>query len=1075
MHTDFILSLAAAMSDITPGAPGRSGSAGPDRTSGTAGLPGGPVKAGTALDWSLFSDPLALMRSVTERLPGLTVDGRDYVVIDAVAQQGHSGADLLATLSAQYDLIHGAHYGSVASGLLPVDRLADLEDLASLEFASAAASTSFAGSVTTQDDIALQADVARSTFDVDGTGVSVGIISDSFDASLTATTRYADDIASGDLPANVTVLEDLSEGNSIDEGRAMAQLVHDIAPGADLLFATGFTGAAGFAANIDALVAAGADIIVDDLIYLFEPMFQDGIIAQAAADAVDAGVSYFSSAGNNGSAGYAGPFRGTVDGTLEAIVPFGAGTRFHDWDPGAGVDTTLDITIPAGSSADLILQWADPFSSTFGSLGPDGTSPGAATDLDFHLLDSSGAVLFSSLTVNGGFNPTERLAVDNFSSQPLDAQIVINNFEGPDPDLMRIVGFSVPNSDFVTGYDLDTSASFSDLSEFRAPTTYGHAVADGVLGVGAVPFFYSEPFGAVDGAVPETFSALGGSVILFDADGNRLAEPEIRDAIDFAATNGGNTTFFGNDIALQPSLFPGGNPDPDSFPNFFGTSAAAPNAAAVAALMLEANPALTPADIERILEETAVDITAPFSLTNPSASFTAAFQDLASVGVAPGTDARTGAGLIDAAAAVAQAGAEGAAGDAPGDGTAGTAGDDTLVGTPGPDTLSGLDGDDVIDGTGGRDVLSGGPGADSLSGGDGVDSLDGGDGADTLDGGRDDDTIQGGAGDDIIRVTAGIGEDRVDGGAGTDRIEATRDRLTIGLRTVTDVETITAAGFEDVRIAGTSAGDDLDVSTVTLNGIASIGGLGGSDTLVGSAGGDDLRGGAGADSLDGFTGADTLTGGGGTDTIRGGEGRDLILFEGSSNGVDDVDGGAGLDTILATADGTVIGLRALNSVETISGNDHVDVVIRGSQGADDLDLSEVAVLDVSFTDTEGGRDRLTGSAGDDDLRGGAGADTLDGGAGGDSLTGGTGADIFIVEDGTGTDEIVDFERGRDRLDLGGVSHVTVFGDLDSSGDGVVDSADASAALVNGRLVLSFSDAVIGLTGVTELSADDLLL
>ena len=67
----------------------------------------------------------------------------------------------------------------------------------------------------------------------------------------------------------------------------------------------------------------------------------------------------------------------------------------------------------------------------------------------------------------------------------------------------------------------------------------------------------------------------------------RLAAAELRQTAEITASDGGNTTFFGGDIGA----------DADTFPNFFGTSAAAPNAAAVAALMQQARSTLTAEDI----------------------------------------------------------------------------------------------------------------------------------------------------------------------------------------------------------------------------------------------------------------------------------------------------------------------------------------------------------------------------------------------------------------------------------------------------------------------------------------------
>src|SRR6202041_1444323 len=84
-----------------------------------------------------------------------------------------------------------------------------------------------------------------------------------------------------------------------DEGRAMLQIVHDVAPGASLAFYTADDSEADFASGIGKLAAAGAKVIADDVGYFDEPFYQDGILAQAV-DAVEAqGVTYVSAAGND--------------------------------------------------------------------------------------------------------------------------------------------------------------------------------------------------------------------------------------------------------------------------------------------------------------------------------------------------------------------------------------------------------------------------------------------------------------------------------------------------------------------------------------------------------------------------------------------------------------------------------------------------------------------------------------------------------------------------------------------------------------------------------------------------------
>ena len=81
----------------------------------------------------------------------------------------------------------------------------------------------------------------------------------------------------------------------------MLEIVHDLAPGAALGFATAIPDEATFAQNILDLAAAGCNIIVDDIIYLDESPFQDGPVAQAVNTVTAAGVLYFSSAGNEGN------------------------------------------------------------------------------------------------------------------------------------------------------------------------------------------------------------------------------------------------------------------------------------------------------------------------------------------------------------------------------------------------------------------------------------------------------------------------------------------------------------------------------------------------------------------------------------------------------------------------------------------------------------------------------------------------------------------------------------------------------------------------------------------------------
>src|SRR6185295_4955994 len=202
------------------------------------------------------------------------------------------------------------------------------------------------GSVTSQGDTTHRAFIARGTFNVDGTGIKIGVISD-------GVSSLADSQATGDL-GPVTVLP--GQGGFGDEGTAMLEIIHDLAPGAQLYFATAFNSLPEFAQNIRDLRTAGCDIILDDVSYFVESPFQDGqtatvispnnsgLATQAVNDVVASGALYFSSAANSGNLndGTSGTWEGDfADGGTLALVP---GGKVHDFDPTAAVAQYDTIT-----------------------------------------------------------------------------------------------------------------------------------------------------------------------------------------------------------------------------------------------------------------------------------------------------------------------------------------------------------------------------------------------------------------------------------------------------------------------------------------------------------------------------------------------------------------------------------------------------------------------------------------------------------------------------------------------------------------------------------------------------------
>ena len=179
--------------------------------------------------------------------------------------------------------------------------------------------------VVSEGDRTHAADTARSRDRVTGIGAKLCALSDGVN-SLAASR------AAGELPAVDVAPGQAGDG---DEGTAMLQIMHDLAPGAELGFATVYPSVAAFADNIRALrFARHCDVIVDDVIYYDESPFQDGPIAQAVNDVTADGALYFSSAGNQGNTidGTAGHYEGDFRGSGRTVGKIAG--EAHDWDPG---------------------------------------------------------------------------------------------------------------------------------------------------------------------------------------------------------------------------------------------------------------------------------------------------------------------------------------------------------------------------------------------------------------------------------------------------------------------------------------------------------------------------------------------------------------------------------------------------------------------------------------------------------------------------------------------------------------------------------------------------------------------
>lgn len=580
-----------------------------------------------------------------------------------------------------------------------------------------------------------------------GSGITIGALSDSYDTRGTAPTA-ATSVANFDLPGAaghptgntqpVAIIQDLPAVGT-DEGRGMLEILHKMAPNARLGFATGSLGEVEFGNSIRTLAGLPgfeftppqggvfkADVIVDDISYGGEPFYGETIIGNAIDDVTAAGVSYFSSAGNNiGINAYESTLRIVPNGTGLTAATNSAlvGTNidltgvpanlyaggFHNFNPIPGqLDVAQLVNMPNNTNASTEMQWNDPYDQrelvlnnppifsasgsipvTTNTVTYDGSSTpalpvfaagvphvitvtqtGGDFDAIVDVIDPLGNLLLSQDTgideLVTFYPPTGgqyRIVVKAFSPTTGTFDITVNTASGQagvTTDLNLLV-FRADTGAFIAARSLTAnnlasnrpvelgvvrSAAGQSQSQFliaranippanqirptvvrwstrgngaggigpaeyftyNATTTKGHATAKGCNGTAAYSVFRT--------SFPETFTSPGTATIYFDKDANRLATPEVRQVPRVAAADAANTGSFGGDSTA----------DPDTNPNFSGTSAAAPHAAALAALVLESRGgvgSVTPAAMRTILQQNVF----PHDLDPSFASGTAVASD----------------------------------------------------------------------------------------------------------------------------------------------------------------------------------------------------------------------------------------------------------------------------------------------------------------------------------------------------------------------------------------------------------------------------------------------------------------
>jgi uncharacterized repeat protein (TIGR01451 family) len=480
-------------------------------------------------------------------------------------------------------------------------RLEDLEALAAMPEVKRVrqAIPAYHGAINVSEgDKTHGADLARSFYGVIGSGVKVCVLSDGVD-SIAALE------ASGDV-SPVDVLP--GQAGSGDEGSAMLEIVHDLAPGATLGFATAFTDEATFAQNILDLQTDGCNIIVDDVIYLDESPFQDGPLAQAVNTVTAAGALYFSSAGNEGNVTdlTSGTWEGDFLASSAADPAPLAGANLHDFGDGGN-----SILVEFGGGNPPLLIWAEHYDLSTGL---------ASTDFDIYDMDGALTTIFDASTDvqdgSGGDDfPIEFIGGGTFAGE----RLLIDLFAAGSTTSLPMMNFIVFRGEL-------------DDALVTTGATRGHSAAADAYSVAATPAAASFDGVTPDGPFPGLFTAANESES-FTSDGTRrlILSPT---GVELTP---GNRTATGGVVRQKPDITAadGVSCAAPGFDPFYGTSAAAPHAAAIAALCQSAVPSITPAALRTALTGTAIDIEAAGVDEDTGAGIVMAQPFLAACGAVP--------------------------------------------------------------------------------------------------------------------------------------------------------------------------------------------------------------------------------------------------------------------------------------------------------------------------------------------------------------------------------------------------------------------------------------------------------
>lgn len=466
------------------------------------------------------------------------------------------------------------------------------------------------GLFSTEGDTILRAEAARQQWSLDGTGVRVGVISDGIkgifaNGCTTCGAAPNGPIASGDLPDAVGIrnasgvlisasggitgrsfqangdLEGLPPAaaqcafdGAGAEGTAILEIVHDLAPAAQLSFANPDTDLA-FNQAVDFLAATN-DIVLDDLGFFAESFDGTSAVSSNTARALNNPTfpirGYFTSVGNAADEHYYGTYTDSrVDGrTMPGIVRAGNLHLFQQTADttdvlGLGPQPYNVIALPRGGEVAIFLSWDDPAGES-------------SNNYDLYLVNqTTGRAVAGSVDVQrGAQDPIEFIDYVNTGASALFRIVVQNVGNAAQPKHLNLFSFQPecaadgPRTLLAPRHERQNfnTAAYSVMAQSDAGGTPVAVVSVGAIcsaSADAAARFTSVPNAScldLTHSTVEFFSSHGPTV-----DGRQKPDVSAIDGVSVSGAGGFVTTFF-------------------------GTSAAVPHVGAIAALALQAAPCL---------------------------------------------------------------------------------------------------------------------------------------------------------------------------------------------------------------------------------------------------------------------------------------------------------------------------------------------------------------------------------------------------------------------------------------------------------------------------------------------------